>query len=92
MSLNCGELVLRLAHLGANLKMRSQPISRPCEHRTKEGDSLTWTQVVNVCNQAELRVLGEAEVDRARPWLEGHWEELKQLDTNVALVLKGTGR
>lgn len=55
--------------------------------RTQDHDaSLTWTQIVDVCNQAALRVLGEAEVDKARPWLEGHWNELKQLDSNVALA------
>ena len=51
-------------------------------------EALTWTQVVQVCNQAALRVLGEAEVDKVRPWLEGHWEELKQLDATVAAALQ----
>ena len=46
----------------------------------------SWSEVVSVCRNAAFEVLGEARPAPKRPWLEGHWEALQGLDTQVTMA------
>lgn len=48
----------------------------------------SWGELVQHCQEAAMEVLGPAPQVKVKPWIEGHWEQLQELDRRVSLARK----